>query len=326
MRTGSVLFLVGILVLLQFRELPPSNLLLTLPACTFLVWKSRWLRWPAFFASGFLWALFRADTILSDRLEPDQEGQTVIVEGKVTHLPVVSENRVRFDFITERLIDSKGRRGKAPGVIRLTWYRDFPPLAPAEKWRLAVRLKRPRGLRNPGGFDYEGWLFQHKVGASGYVLGASPENRRLEKASGVSVHRIRNLIRLRLHEYLETDPAGALIPALVIGDRSGLSFEQWQVLTRTGTSHLLAISGLHIGIIAGLGYVITLYLWPWTGLAVLGLATPRAAALVSMTGAVVYAALAGFAVPTQRALPMVENGSMKISGSGMAAVGAARGC
>lgn len=305
MRTGSLLFLAGILTLVQFRELPSPYFLFFLPFCPLLIWKSRLLSRPAFFTAGFLWALLRADVIISGRLAPELEGKTVIIEGTVTGLPLFRNSGLRFDFNIVSLTDARGNPRQTPGRTRLSWYGRYPVLKPGTRWRLKVRLKRPHGFMNPGGFDYEGWLFQQGIAATGYVLQDHRVNRHLHRVGSISVHRSRFELRRHLQRYLGTSPAGALVMALAIGDRSGLSTSQWGILTRTGTSHLLAISGLHIGIIAGLGYVLTRCLWPFTGLLLLGIATPRAAAFVSLAAAVSYAALAGFAIPTQRALIML---------------------
>ena len=91
--------------------------------------------------------------------------------------------------------------------------------------------------------------------------------------------------------------------ALTIGDRHDISQSQWQVFRLTGTSHLIAISGLHIGLVAGLVYFIVLKCWAWTG--ILRWSPPKVAALAALVAAFMYSALAGFSIPTQRALIML---------------------
>lgn len=298
------MFLAGILTLTQLRELPAPVLLYVLPACPVLIWKSRMLRRPALFMAGFLWALLRAEWVISQRLDADLEGNTVVIEGTISGLPESRASGTRFHFIIQALTDQRGRDRHPPGTTRLSWYGRHPVPQPGEQWRFKARLKRPHGFMNPGGFDYEGWLFQQGITATGYILPNAATNKRLTRATGFSIARLRFELRRKLSGYLGMSPAGALGMALAMGERSGLSAAQWQVLTRTGTSHLLAISGLHIGIIAGLAYLLTRWLWPLTGL-LLGIATPRAAALISVLCALVYAALSGFAIPTQRALIML---------------------
>jgi len=305
MRTGSLLFLAGILALSQLRELPAPVFLFLLPACPILMWKSPWLRWPAVFMAGFLWAQLRAEWVLSEHLAPDLEGSSVIIEGTISGLPESRGDMARFDFIIHTFTDDRGQARPPPGKTRLSWYGRHPEPQPGEQWRFKVRLRRPHGFMNPGGFDYEGWLFSQGICATGYILPRAKANTRLRSPAMPSVPLLRYELRRRLRAYLGRSPSAALSMALAMGERSGLSGGQWRVLRRTGTSHLLAISGLHIGIIAGLAYLLARLVWPLTGLLLLGIATPRAAAVFSLLSALFYGAVSGFAVPTQRALVML---------------------
>src|SRR5512143_1687887 len=137
----------------------------------------RRLRIPVAFAAGFCWALGMAHWRLADRLAPELEGRDLEVVGVVSGLPAAGERGLRFEFEPERA--SAPAPARLPSRILLTWYRstayeDQPsplsaPLHPGERWRLTVRLRRPHGLANPHGFDYEGWLLERGIGATGYV-------------------------------------------------------------------------------------------------------------------------------------------------------------
>lgn len=190
----------------------------------------------------------------------------------------------------------ESRRAELPSRLRLSWH-GAPPLAAGELWRLAVRLKRPRGLANAQGFDYEAWLTARRIGATGTVK----TGERLAAGAGPSAWRD------GLRGALLTVPAhgreGALA-ALVLGDGTGLSAADWQVLQATGTIHLLVISGQHVALLGGLLYALVLGLfrlglwpsgWPWL---------PCACAL-ALAGALAYGWLAGFGVPVQRACVML---------------------
>ena len=115
--------------------------------------------------------------------------------------------------------------------------------------------------------------------------------------------------RQRLYDKLKALTANSnysgILIALAMGERAGITQQQWQVFRVTGTSHLVAISGLHIGLLAGFVFFIVRRLWPYFGSASLLLASPRAAALIAVLIAAFYAALSGFAVPAQRALIML---------------------
>jgi competence protein ComEC len=176
---------------------------------------------------------------------------------------------------------------------------------PGEHWQLAVRLKRPRGLVNPGGRDIERWLFVHGIAATGYVL-SSADNRRSGPPGAAGLNGMRQWLSAAIAEHLPARPAGAIVAALAVGDRSRMSRAQWQALRATGTSHLVAISGLHIGLVAGLVYFLVVRLWSLAAAPALWLAAPQAAAVAALLAGFAYAGLAGFSLPTQRALVMLS--------------------
>jgi competence protein ComEC len=167
-----------------------------------------------------------------------------------------------------------------------------------------VSLRRPRGMLNPGGFDYEQWLFAEGIRAVGYIRNSS-ENRRLEIGSGwlCSPQAWRQAIHDRLSAALAGSPVAGLIKALTMGADDDITQAQWEILRRTGTTHLIAISGSHIGLVAAFAFFLTRRLC--ASLGVLRWPPPRIAALVGCVAALLYSALADFAIPTQRALVMI---------------------
>jgi len=307
MRTGTIAFLIGIAAFLQVPTLPPLWGVVFLPIVLWSVFVLPKFQILCAIICGFLWALLRADVILSTGLDRMIEGDTVIVTGQIVSLPQILDSGIRFEF---HIIEMKSQDGvvlKNPGKVRLGWYRDNIEVKSGEHWQLYVRLKRPYGFSNPGGFDYEGWLFQHRIRAAGYVRN-DEQNELIHQASIFSINHqrylLRNLIN-RIHLSDSGDFEKSLLLALSLGDRSKVSPQQWQTLTQTGTSHLLAISGLHIGLVAGLFFILGRWLWALSGSLPLYLASQRFAALSGLFGALMYAALAGFAIPTQRALIML---------------------
>ena len=306
MRTGTVAFLFGILLLLQFSFLPNNSVFyLLLPlAVIILVRCKSFYRIFAFLLLGFTWAMFCAGIILDDKLPVNLEGQTVEVAGRVISLPEQTSKRLRFRFLIERLTDLDGKVWPGPGNVRLNWYAPWSRLAPGQEWHLMVRLKRPHGFSNPGGFDYESWLFQQRLRATGYVV-----NSRSNQFTGVSRGQYINRLRFYLREKIlsNSDRSGhiGLIIGLALGDRSFIRPEERKVLLRTGTNHLLAISGLHIGLVAGLFYFLARRFWSLCGSLPLNLAAHRFSALAAITGACAYGLLAGMSIPTQRSMIMV---------------------
>ncbi len=305
MISAALAFLLGVLTLVWNRELPDTLWLQFLPVALLLALLNPRARLAAFLVAGFLWALLRAEWILSGTLPASLEGRELVVQGVVESIPKPFERGVRFEFAVETL-ELDGRRLSAPDRLRLSWYSPPLSLAAGERWRLTVRLKRPHGFSNPAGFDYERWLFQHGIQATGYVRGQA-DNRRLGTAAGYPVARMRERIAALIDDRLQGSSAAGIVKALAVGVRDGIDDAQWQVLRATGTGHLMAISGLHIGLVAGLSFLLARRLWSLSSRAALLLAAPRAAALTAVLAAGAYAALAGFGLPTQRALIMVAS-------------------
>ena len=190
----------------------------------------------------------------------------------------------------------------SPRLILLNYY-GSATLAPGQRWRWRVRLNRPHGFANPGGFDYEGWLLMQGYAAKGYVRETSL-NRRLPDAR-LGIDKLRYALRERLEQMLVDASHKGILLALILGDREQISQEHWALFSATGTNHLIVISGLHVGFIAMLGY----YLGNgvariWTGL-LLRLPAQKCGALCAIGTALAYSLLAGFSLPTQRALIMV---------------------
>lgn len=307
-------FAAGCLLLQGFADLPPLWLVTALPLLPLL---ARPFSQPPpagllWLPAGFLWALFQAHLLLDENLPPRAEGVDLWLDGRIASLPARNPRRVRFELAVDSArLAATGQPVAMVSRVRLSWYGRFPDLVPGETWRLRVRLKRPHGFRNPGGFDYERWLFRHGIRATGYVR-ADSGNRRLAADGGHGVDRLRYGLRQRLQALLPETPAAGLLQALVVGDRSDIGEPEWAVLRATGTNHLMAISGLHIGLLAGLGFWLGRWLWRFSGRGLLWLPAPRFGVVLALILATGYAALAGFSVPTQRALIMAAVGLLAL--------------
>jgi len=262
------------------------------------------------FFMGALWALIVAQSYLKHQLPQEFIGQDILIKGQVSGLVDYSEKSMRFNFAVSEFVSIKGQGIKGreinipastlPTRLRLSWYYHKGEIHSGEQWQLNVRLKPPHGMQNPGGFDYEKWLYQQATNATGYIR-KSQDNRRIATASfGVDV--IREQLLSTLSQLPDKTYQG-LLQALTIGHKSAISQSQWQVLRRTGTSHLMAISGLHIGLVAGLVFVVVRRLVP--AFILKHISAPQMAALFSLLAAGFYTLLAGFSVPTQRAFIML---------------------
>ncbi|MGV7206626.1 DNA internalization-related competence protein ComEC/Rec2 [Oxalobacteraceae bacterium A2-2] len=260
---------------------------------------------------GFAWSAAVATHVLDDALPLADEGRDIVMTGVVDSLPYRFEQGVRFNFAVES-------EGVAPRRVALSWYagyrgalRAVPDVQPGQRWRFTVRLQRPHGNANPYGFDYEAWLLEQGVRATGYVRSDSPSARLADVVPGFgyAVERCRAVLRARILRALAGKEYAGVIVALVVGDQRGIGQDDWQVFNRTGIGHLISISGLHITMVAGLFAMAAFKLWAHSfhTHAQLPLLLPaqKVAALAGALAAFAYVLLAGFGVPAQRTLYML---------------------
>ena len=215
-------------------------------------------------ALGFGYAALRAEVRLADALPTEWEGEDIVVVGVVDDLPVAGPRGTRFAFAVEAA-ETPG--AVVPARIALTWYRqaprggasdDVPEIRAGERWRLIVRLKRPHGNVNPGGFDVEAWLLEQNLRATGYIR-TGEANVRVDAFAGRPrdhVQRARAAVRARIEAALDGAPHAGVIVALAIGEQRAIPERQWQVFNRTGIGHLISISGLHVTAFAALAGVL----------------------------------------------------------------------
>jgi competence protein ComEC len=292
-------FVAGAISVQQWPALPGAWVLLGLVLLLAAAIHWRWTVFAAF-AFGLFWASGYAAWHLRDALPIATERQQALVEGTVLTIPRRMERGVRFDFGIDTVLEPMGL--KLPAKVRLSWYDGAAAPKAGERWRLRVSLRRPRGMLNPGGFDYEQWLFAQGIRALGYVRGTA-DHRRIGDAPALSIRAWRQAVYGRLAETLAGSPTAGLIEALTLGVDDDITPAQWEVLRRTGTAHLIAISGSHIGLIAGFAFFLARGIC--TRLGVLRWPPPRVAALAAFAAALLYSALADFAIPTRRAMIMI---------------------
>lgn len=266
-------------------------------------------------ASGFAWSAWRAEWRLADALPMQWESRDLVVTGVISGLPRYMERSVRFELAVDAATAPVPRR------IQLSWYLPrradapvLPELRPGERWQLMVRLKRPHGLVNPHGFDYEAWLLERNIRATGYVR-EHADNRRLSAFVFTPmnlVHRARDAIRGRFADTL-ADAEHAGIPiALAIGDQRAISAAHWEVFRRTAVAHLVSISGLHVSLVAVLAGGLVGAVWRRVPRLALAMPTQKAVLLAGLLFATIYALLAGLGLPTRRALIMLAVAGLAI--------------
>ncbi|WP_321794533.1 DNA internalization-related competence protein ComEC/Rec2 [Caballeronia sp. J97] len=260
-------------------------------------------------ALGFAYAAMRADVRLREQLPVEYEQRDIELTGFVRGLPEQQDDGARFLFEVET--NDAGLRD-FPRIVRLLWMSGVrAELRAGERWTLTARLKRPHANANFGLRDREVTLLERGIRATGYVSMARAPHRLNADAAGprLTIDRLRARARDRIETVLGRAPHRGIIVALAVGAQDAVSDADWAVMRATGTSHLVAISGLHIGFVAGLAALI--FGFAWKRASVRGVPAPLivAAPKVAATGAVVfaacYAALAGFNVPAQRTLWML---------------------
>lgn len=321
-------FVVGVYLLQQSASLPSTwfIILLLLSAaglCVFLA-KSPFSQkvLPSTLSAmliagliGYAWSGILATQRMDDALPKAWEGKRIQITGVVASLPKTNDSSERFVFDVEQVLTQNAH---VPKRIMLSFYpyrfNSTVRIAPedlsfkvGQRWQLTVRLKRPHGSYNPHGFDYEAWVLGQSIRASGYIDLKSPVTlRKLFVWKPIyMVHHGRTLVGERVSQALQGAAYGGVIRALVVGEKSQISQAQWQTFLNSGTNHLMSISGLHISMLAGFAYAIVNMVWRRLPKLMYRMPAQKAATLAGVIVAILYAALAGFSVPTQRALYML---------------------
>lgn len=278
------------------------------------------------FICGVCWASGFALWRMSDELPHAWEQKTIAIEGVVASVPEATEWGERFKFDVEKILT---HGAVVPQHISLNHYgagqfgsnkkhQDLSDEAETvsvsknqfhsgERWLLSVRLKRPHGIQNPHGFDFESWALSENIRATGSIKSKAGIKKLSEFVWRPSyvVEYLREQVKQRITRELANKPYNGIILALVMGDDSQISVDDWQVFLRTGTSHLMSISGLHITMLAGLAFGFVSFFWRRSPNLTMRLPTRKAATIAGVITALAYALIAGFSVPSQRTFYML---------------------
>ena len=268
----------------------------------------------------------RALVYSGDALAPALEGVDLRVTGVVAAMP---QQRGNGDLRLRLAVESAQQEGIAvrlPRLLDLTWYaghfgreeRPVPPVRAGERWQLTLRLKAPHGARNPHGFDYELWLWEQGVQASGYVRTSERLDarfgapQRLASTWQVPVEQARQRVRDAILRSLATEGtdtsrerAAGVVAALVTGDQRAIDRSDWSLFRTTGVAHLMSISGLHITMFAWLAAALLGWLWRRSSALCLAVPAPSAALVGGVLLAGAYALFSGWGVPAERTLLML---------------------
>ena len=247
----ALALLAGVLMVQWFPALPSLATSLVLGVFAAI---ACW-RWPrprllAVVVFGVALACVHGRWALDQQLPASLSGRVLQVEGEVLGLPLREADSLLFQFrVTGGEAATLPLRGRK---LRLGWYGKAPAMSPGERWRLTVALKRPRGVVNPGGFDAEKRALEQRIAGNGYV-------RKMESARRLSAGGGIDAWRLRVSDRIATalpGPRARFVQALALGDTRALSDDDWDLLRLTGLTHLIAISGFHVGLVAGFGVLL----------------------------------------------------------------------
>ena len=266
-------------------------------------------------AIAFALTGLRASQFQSQALDPSLERLNIAVTGTVTAMPQRSESGLRFRFDVEQSSSPLppqillGWYGPAateePGAIELSG--TVPNLRAGERWRFTVRLKAPHGNLNPHGFDYELWLWEQGLQATGYVRTgkADPVPQRLETTWAHPVERARQAVRDDVFRRIEDKRTAGVLAALITGDQNAIDRGDWDIFRATGVAHLMSISGLHITMFAWAAALVVGQLWRRSARLCLAWPAQHAALVGGVALAAAYALFSGWGVPAQRTIWML---------------------
>ncbi len=250
----------------------------------------------AWFLAAILWSAVHQWLVSSPFFSNEQVYKNAFLQGSVVSIPVVTATKTQFQFQVTQL-DNKPLKLR----LLLSCYNTCPDFHPGEVWQLHAKLIKPTNLGNPGGFDYVKWLNARHLSWTGYVLRGTSQL--------MTEHRDKKTILVLRQNMAETlskmDPdlkTLGIIQALTLGITSHIDKETWDLFRRTGTTHLMVISGSHISLVAGFSYAFVKWLWCRSSRWCLLVPASRIASIAGFCMAAFYALLAGFEVPSQRAL------------------------
>jgi len=287
---------------------PPWGLLVPmLIAGMVLWWRGGRMGHLAVVLIGFAWVGLHAAWVISAQLPPAFESHQLEVTGRIADLPHAEPRRTRFQLVVDDdPLQPAPLRGKR---LQLSWYDDFDATGPGPRtqlragarWRFAIKARAPRGLSNPGGFDSERHALAQRTAATGYVRNAELA-REIAAPEGLDAWRERMSKRIAA-----TVPSASsrYVRALALGDTRGLDERDWEILRAAGLTHLIAISGFHVGLVAGFMALIGTGAWRLLPVLARHIPRPQVAAAAALLGALGYAAIAGFALPTVRTVLMI---------------------
>lgn len=251
------------------------------------------------FSAAIIWGWVHQFEVADSHMPNVDMLQSVDMEGYVASIPNPGAKSVRFGF---KALNLMGQPVSA--TLALSCYKNCPPIHANQAWHLTLKLKKTRNLSNPGGFDYIQFLAAKHVHWTGIVSAfkrCEPSFCSIPADGPYWLLKWREALAQRLARFSKNPDTDGIVQALTLGVTSSMHSEQWDLFRKTGTTHLMVISGAHIGLIAGLVYALIRTILRFFPFIFLRIPVQKIASLSSLLAALAYALLAGFAVPAERA-------------------------
>lgn len=247
------------------------------------------------FCAGYGLFIFAAGQVIDARIPAEFVGDSIMTEVRVIDFP---QRQGPVVSITGEVPENPW----VPGRIRISWFKPEHEIRLGDVWHLELRLRRPRGTANPGVFDYETWLFRERVAATAYVVD-SRRNALIRRGDPGPIARLRSRAVERIVAVVTEPERAAVLSAISVGARHLVTRQQWDRYARTGTTHLMAISGLHVGMVAAAGYFLAAMI---SGIFIRGSNHHRTSTVVALCFAIAYSVASGLAIPAQRSALMIS--------------------
>ncbi|RDS86541.1 DNA internalization-related competence protein ComEC/Rec2 [Dyella psychrodurans] len=314
--------LAGVAIVQWLPSLPSRMAMAALVVCgAVLAWRFPRTRLLAIVVLGVAWGAWRGSAAMDARLPRAWEGQDFSVIGRVEGLAQTRADATSFEFQIEQ-VAYQGQTLPWHGLAHISWYNgSAADLEPCSRWQMVLHLRRPRGLIDPGGTDGERSALAHGIVAVGYVRD-DPSNQR-KSVTRFCIDRLRASLADDIRTHVSDAHDAALLRAFTVGDTRGLEQHDWDVARANGVSHLIAISGFHVGVVAVFGAWLCYAMYGLFPSLALRFPRVQAQAIAALAWASFYAALAGFGMPTVRTVLMIAAVAMtrcfrRASGAGHA--------
>ncbi len=259
-----------------------------------------------FICLGYLSILpFASPHIPPDHVGNFTDSEKYKIVGRIDTVPIEKSRRIKFYLNTESLFIN-GENRKVSGKIRVTVYGECFKLSKGDSISFKSRIRSFRNFKNPGGFDYKQYMIFRDVWGSAYTRGDRLSVLERKPSNGISG--LIEASRTNISELIARTGQGdhtAVLKALITGDRSGISPSLRDAFNRAGAGHILAISGLHIGIVASVAFFLFSRLLSLYKPFLFQAWTKKGAAVLSLFPVLMYGLIAGMSPSTQRAVIMV---------------------